>query len=191
MTVKRFVMSRDLDYFTEFLADPSAYSFDDFFRIAKQWGRYILDHKDEFDYLVDDEWKEIRERLIGEFESREDEMDAVDEEWEEICEITDDLDNLYGWELVKFLSRRLAFMKKYQYYLNCPDESIAFLETNLPQLIESLRAAEMSELEVRVSKMRLDKAIAKLDENLVSYYERTGKILSFPSYPDKKRYKGN
>ena len=109
-------MSRDLEYFTEFLADPSAYSFDEFFRWVREWGRYILDHKDEFNYLEDDEWKEIRERLIAEFEKREDKMDAVDDEWDEIGAMLENAANLSDKEKIELYERQIQFMKDYKSY---------------------------------------------------------------------------
>lgn len=182
-------MSKDLEYFTGFLAEPSAYSFDDFFRMVREWAVYIENHKDEFDYLADDQWKEIRERLIAEFENREDEMEAADDEWDEICEVS--VEELDGWELVKFLNRKLEFMNKYQHYFKFREEDIAYLETNIPKFIKSLKKAETSDLRVRLSKIELDESIAEFDDHLVNYYERTGKIPIVPSYPDKKKHRGN
>ena len=147
---------------------------------------YIEDHKDEFNYLADDEWKEVRERLIADFENREDEMDAADEEWAEICEICDDVEKLRRWKLIEFLNRKLEFMKKYQHYFKFQDEDIAYLETNIPNFVESVKTAERADLQARLSKIKLDESIAELDEYLAKCYERTGKILSVPSFPTRK-----
>ena len=184
-------MSRDLEYFTEFLADPSAVSLGEFYRMAKEWGRYIIDHKGEFDYLADDEWKDIRERLLDEFQIREELKETVEAEWEELCEIIENFPNLDNDEKIEFLKRKLEFMKTYQGFYNFRDEDIAYFEEKIPKYIESARKTEIAEEQTRISKQELDKSIADLDEYLVNYYERTGKIPSVPSYSDKKKHKGN
>ncbi len=185
-------MNRDLDYFTEFLADPSAVSLGEFYRMVKEWANYVMAHKDDFDYLADDEWKEIRERLLAELSIREAKKEAVEAEWAEMCEIFENVENLHDWELVKLLNRQLEFMKAYQGFYNFTDEAIVHLETKIPEFVEKIKIAEKAEAEARKSKMKLDQSIADLDDELVRHYERTGKIVSLPSYPNKKKKpKGN
>lgn len=184
-------MSRDLDYFTEFLEDPSAVSFGEFYRMLKEWADYINAHKGEFDYLADDEWKDIRERLLAEFPKREEVKEAVEEEWAELCELGENLENLDDNEMIELLNRELEFMKTYQGFYNFTDEDIAYLEEKIPNYIESVREAEIAEEKARISKQNLDKSIADLDDCLVNQYERTGKIPSITSYSDKKKHKGN
>lgn len=185
-------MSKDLDYFAEFLADPSKYPFDEFHGWVKQWGQYISDHKDEFNYLEDDEWKEIRERVLDALYDSEDQMDAVKEEWEEISKIGENIEKMGDRESIKYLRRRLKFMKDYKNYCGFKDEDIAELEKHTAELIIHVRAAEAARLNLQMSRVNVSRSVAELDEQLVRYYERTGKIPSIPNFEVKiKKHKGN
>lgn len=184
-------MSRDLEYFTEFLADPSAYSFDEFFRWVREWGRYILDHKDEFNYLEDDEWKEIRERLIAEFEKREDKMDAVDDEWDEIGAMLENAANLSDKEKIELYERQIQFMKDYKSYFNFTEEQITELAVRLARFVESVRKVELLKMQTDLKKIDYEKSIAELDDELVRYYERTGKIPRVTAHLSIKKHRGN
>ena len=184
-------MSKDLNYFTEFLEDPSAFSLGEFYRMVKEWANYVTAHKGEFDYLADDEWKDIRERLLAELPKREKIKEEVEAEWAELCELGENLPNLDDKVKIELLNRQLEFMKTYQGFYNFRDEDIAYFEEKIPKYIESVRKTEIAEDQVRISKQELVKSIADLDEFLVNYYERTGKIPSIPSYADKKKHKGN
>lgn len=184
-------MSKDLDYFTEFLANPAAYEFNEFYQWARKWGQYVLDHKDEFNYLEDDEWKEIRERLLDEFYKREDRMEAVEDEWEELCEIGENLETLGDKEAIKYLKRRLEFIKEYQGFLKFEDKDVTDFEKHITKFVASVRNSETANLWVSLKKINLDKSIAELDDELVKYYERTGKIPTLLNYNVKKKHDGN
>jgi len=185
-------MSKDLDYFAEFLADPSKYEFDELHRWARAWGQYLIDHKDEFNYLEDDEWEEIRERVLDAIYDTEDQMDAVKEEWEEICEIGDKMEKMSDKEAIKYLKRRLKFMKDYQNYCGFTGEDIDALEKHTDEYVKHVRSAETALLNLQMSRINVNKSIAELDEELVRYYERTGKIPSIPNFKIKiKKHDGN
>lgn len=184
-------MSKDLDYFAEFLADPSKYSFDELHGWAKQWGRYLLEHKDEFNYLEDDEWKEIRERLLDALYDSEDQMDAVEEEWEEIGEMLENADKLTPREKIKLYERQIQFMKDYKMYFNFKEEDIKGLGIRLAKYVNSVREVELLEMQLQFKKLDYEKSIAELDDELAGYYERTGKIPKVTALKYVKKHRGN
>jgi len=184
-------MSDDLEYFTEFLADPSVPDLNEFFRILRRWMVYITEHKDEFNYLLDDEWKEIRERLIGELEIRVDQKDELEYEWEDLIEEILDHDRVDYAEWIELLKRRLEFMKTYNYIFDIPEADIIKAEKEIKNMVMLREAAYRADQAYRFSKLSLDQAIADLDDKLTAYYQRTGKIPIYPVYKEKKVYKGN
>ena len=181
-------MSKDLEYFTEFLENPAASDNNEFHRMAREWGRYILAHKDEFDYLRDDEWKEVRERLLDELYRREDEGDA---EYDAINLIAENSRDLSYEELIEFGDRKLRFMKNYQVRYNFPDEEIAEVENINEDFRKKYREAKKADEKLRRLRQKYRDSIAKLDDELVEFYRRTGKIPFITRYRDKKNHKGN
>lgn len=184
-------MSKDFEYFTEFLADPSKYPFDEFHKWAKEWGRYIIDHEGEFNYLEDDEWKEIRERLLDVFYAREHEMDEAEDEWEEICEIDETVDTMQGKEFINFMFRKLNFLKDHKYYFNFDQNIIRDFEKHIMDYVRTKKDAELAQLRASLKKIDYDNSIAELDDELVRYYERTGKIPRVTTHQPKKKHNGN
>ena len=184
-------MGYDLEYFTEFLENPSEPDIADFYAMVRKWTEYIREHQDEFNYLEDDEWKEIRERLIEEWQKREVVREAINAEWEKLNEEDDNSDNLSDEEVIDYMRRRLDFMKAHQKFYDFKDEDIIQLEESFSNFVESVKVAQIAEVQARLAKVALDKSIANLDDGLVKYYERTGKIPVLPVYPEKKVRKGN
>lgn len=184
-------MSRDFDYFAEFLADPAKYEFDEFHRLTKEWGRYIQEHADEFNYLEDDEWKEIRERLLDVFYEREHEMDEVEDEWDDLCEMLENVDKLSFREKVKLYERQIQFMKDYRYYFNFKEEDIVGLTKHLANYVQSSRKLELIKLRMALKKADYNKSIAKLDDELFNYLERTGKTPRITTHQPIKKHRGN
>lgn len=180
-----------MEYFSEFLENPSAPDLNEFFRVLRQWAEYLEAHKHEFNYLADDDWKEIRERLIAELEIRVPLKDDLEVEWETLNDEGANIYELSDTAATEFLYRKLDFMKSHQYVFDFGDEDINEFERLVIDYLKSLKEAQIADEKVRSTKLRLDHAIAELDEELVRYYERTGKILVLPIYKDKKAYRGN
>jgi len=184
-------MSYELEYFTEFLEDPSAPEIGEFYEMLTEWADYVREHRDEFDYLEDDEWKEIRERLIDEIEKRDVHRKAIDDEWQEACRIIEDDSKASDDEVLEALKKQLEIMKIYRKLHEFTDEHISSLENHITNYSEKIRAARIAEENARMAQLALEKSIANLDESLAKYQERTGKTPILPNYRDKKVHKGN
>lgn len=184
-------MSRDLEYFAEFLADPAKYEFDEFHRLAKEWARYIKDHENEFNYLEDDDWKEIRERLLDVFYAREHEMDEVEDEWDEIGEMIENSHQLSDQEKIKLYERQIQFMKNYRSYFNFTEDSIKELSRRLGNFVRSSRQVELLKLRTALKQADYDKLIAELDDGLFDYLEGTGKTPRITAHQPIKKHRGN
>lgn len=100
------VMSKDLDYFAEFLANPAAYEFNEFYRMAGAWSKYIRDHKEDFNYLEDDQWKEIRERLLTELNKRETHRREVEEDWKDLCSTLEHIEMFNDKDAIRVMTRQ-------------------------------------------------------------------------------------
>lgn len=184
-------MADDFEYFAEFLEAPAAPDINEFFRMVRRWAKYIEAHKGEFNYLEDDEWKEIRERLLAVLEIRVDEKDALWEEFEEMTNEELDHDVLSDAEIVEICRQRLEFMKSYQTLFQFPDEDIAELEKKFAEFVRSVEVARIKKIEARFARLELDKSIADLDEEMIKHYEKTGKIPMLPVYMKSKNRQGN
>jgi hypothetical protein len=184
-------MSYDLEYFTEFLNDPSVPDIADFYDMVNKWGTYISEHKGEFDYLADDEWKEIRERLIAEFKKREIIKREIDAEWEKTCAVLDKADELPDKEVLKALEEQLFIIKTYQRLYRFTDEDIRLLEIDIENYSRHIRNTEIAEMNVRLMEVALQKSVADLDETLAKYQERTGKTPVLPVFRQINDKKGN
>lgn len=184
-------MNHDLEFFAAFLEDPSAPDIADFYLMIKLWGEYLHTHKADFNYLEDDDWKEIRERLIEEYGKRESIRRAIEDEWDELCEIGENNDHFSDDELIKFGRRRLEFLKTHQRLYRFPDEEIAQFEKTMSSFEESVEQEKIAGEKSRLAKMQLDESIANLDDTLADIYERTGKRIILPLHREKKNHKGN
>lgn len=181
-------MEKEFEYFKDFLEDPGSYNVREFFEWVHEWAQYLTTHKDEFNYLEDEEWREIRERLIAAFEVKEDlrlEFEDLSERLEAFDENTSDQDriDLYrDW---------LEFMKRNQAEYEFTDEQIAGSEIVLNNFKQSVRKSEIAEENLRKSTIELQKSIDELDEALFEHYERTGKRPILTSLHAKKKISGN
>ena len=185
-------MVDDFEYFAEFLEDPSVPDLNEFFRILRRWAKYIEAHKHEFNYLEDEEWREIRERVLEVLEIRIDEKVDLEEEWHEINEAIGKMSEEGNDQGLALYTRRLEFMKAYQNVFDIPDADIVEFEENVGKFAKLLQRARISEARLQFNRLAIAESIADIDEGLVEYYEKTGKIPSFPVYADKiKNYKGN
>lgn len=184
-------MSYDLEYFTEFLEDPSAPPLAEFYRMVTAWCHYLNDHKDEFNYLEDDEWKEIRERLLDEMEIREDHKDEIEADFEEIFLAVEDISVLGDEEAIKLCKRRVSFMKTYQDLYDFRDEDIAGMEESLNALEKSVRDSAAIKDKLHAAEWELDESLAKIDDEMLRVYERTGKFPRIHWFQGLKKHKGN
>ena len=181
-------MSKDLEYFKDFLANPESYNIRDFYSIICEWAEYTIAHKDEFNYLEDEEWREIRERVLHALEIKED----LKEEFENIKfklgfieKLTTDADKITVYK------EWLEFMKKYQFEYDFPDEAIASSEANLNKFIISVLDCEVADERLKGGKMRLEQSIKDLENSLFEHYQRTGKRPVLSALQFKNRNRGN
>jgi chromosome segregation ATPase len=181
-------MAKELEYFKEFLANPSSYKVKEFYEFLHEWIEYITTHKGEFNYLEDEEWREIRERLRAAFEIKED----LRLEFEEIEEKLDALsDDNSDDETIAVYKEWLEFMKRTQTEYGFTDKQIAGAEARLEKLILSVRKCEIAEENLRKSEFEYQKSLEELDDSLVEHFERTGKRPILSALQLSKRFKGN
>lgn len=184
-------MEYELEYFAEFLDDPTKPEINEFFRMIDLWAKFIEAHRDEFNYLEDAEWEEIRERLLDDLYERIDIRDEIRAQW---FKINRHCLSLPQNELFKFLELgkiRLDFMKKYPYILQIEQPEIDEAEELVNDLEKRLAEARFADEKLRFMRLHIDQTVAELDESLAKHYEKTGKIPVLPRYPGKKVYRGN
>lgn len=181
-------MKRDLEYFKDFLENPGSYKVKEFYDYIREWVEYVKDHKDEFNYLEDEEWREIKERVLDALELQED----LREEFEDIQERLDAADELgTDAERIEVYKEWLAFMKRYQAEYDFADEDIAESEKLLGKLIIDVLDAEIIEERLKRYRTGYEKSLEKLDNILAEHYRRTGKRLVLTALPIRKRLRGN
>lgn len=181
-------MKKDLEYFKDFLANPASYNIRDFYPIIREWAEYTVAHKDEFNYLEDEEWREIRERVLAALEIKED----IKEEFEILKVKVNLAENLTAdAEKIAIYKEWLEFMKRNQFEYDFPDEAITTSETNLNKLIISVLDCEIAEERTKGCKMRYEKALKDLDDSINDHYQRTGKRPVLSALQFKSRNKGN
>lgn len=183
-------MKRDLEYFKEFLDNPKAYNVKDFHDWLREWGKYIKEHEDEFNYLEDEEWREIRERVIEAIDIQvdlRDEFDEIEEKLDSIRECEADA------EKIAIYKEWQAFMKKYQWEYQFTDEMIAESEARLDKLIRSIEKEEIAKENLKKSRAEYQKSLDDMDDSLFEHYKRTGKrpVLSALQFKFSNRLKGN
>jgi len=181
-------MKKDLEYFKEFLADPASFKVGEFYQMVHEWAVYISAHKDEFNYLEDEEWREIRERLIAAFEIKEDlrlEFEELEERLDALSE--DDSDQ----ERIAVYMDWLAFMKEYQAEYGLTDEQVKGSEAKLNTFIVSVRESEIAEENLKISRIKYRESIENLADSTFEHFERTGKRPVLTALQPKKKIKGN
>lgn len=178
------------EYFREFLDDPSVCSLAEFYDMTKAWGTYLMEHK-ELNYLTDDRWAEIRERLIEEFEKREEIRLDIEDEWEYLNELVDEADSMSDEEAIEFTRRRVTFMKTHQEFYEIPDEDIRRIEEVLRQFEESYEAHLLAQKKLRRSEFEVENSLAALDDKLAEISEKRGRPFHIHSFKDVKKHNGN
>lgn len=183
-------MKRDLEYFKEFLADPGSYRVREFYQWIREWIGYVKEHSDEFNYLEDEEWREVRERVLEALEIKEDMRD----EFEELQERLDSVDETWSDnDRLEIYREWLEFMKRNQDEYYFTDDQIEDSENCLNKLVLSVLDCEIAEERLKGSRARHQKSLAEMDDWLAGHYERTGHriVLTSLSYKYRKRLKGN
>ena len=181
-------MSKDLEYFKDFLENPASFKVREFYLMLHEFVIYIKAHKDDFNYLEDEEWREIRERVFAELEKKEElkaEFDALDVKMELASKKGMDADK------INVNKEWLEFMKRNKFQYDFTDEVIKESERRLNIFINAVVNFEFKEKELKESDIKLQKALEKLDNSIFANYERTGKRPILTSLKSKKPKKGN
>ncbi len=181
-------MSKDLEYFKDFLENPALFKVREFYSMLREFVDYINAHKDDFNYHEDEEWREIRERVFVELEKKEKlkaEFVALDVKMELASEKGTDADK------INVNKEWIEFMKRNKFQYDFTDEMIKESEKRLNVFINSIIDHEFKEKELKESEIKLQKALAKLDNSIFANYERTGKRPILTSLKSKKPIKGN
>ena len=178
---------KDFEYFRDFLENPETYKTFDFYKYANEWAEYVMAHAAEFNYFEDDNWKEIRDRILLEFGKREEvrsEIEEIETGLVRADQVGDD--NLYLQLSVELHD----LIKKHQYNLNFSDEALAKMEKKL----ETCRRARYTEYNNTQEKnvestMETGNSVEDLDDTLAAHFERTGKRMAHTSLKAKKSNK--
>lgn len=184
-------MEHELEYFTEFLNDSSQMEIGEFYFMLRKWGEYVRDHKEQFNYLEDDEWKEIRERLIAEVRKRDAHKRRLDAELDRIGKALDSLKGADDHTTLAAMKAQADFIKRYRLLYQVSDEDIAAMDQDIAIYTEHIRRCELAEINTRLAKAKLDESIVKLDESLAKYQQQTGKTPILPVIINNKIKKGN
>jgi len=177
------------EYFKEFLDDPSSFSLGGFYEMVRAWTNYLSEHK-ELNYLTDDRWKEIRERLIAEFKIREEIRIDIEDEWEYLSEI-DEENPLSDEEALDLSRERLKFMKEHREYFGFTDEVLLQAEEHHKQFAESYEAHLIAQKNLRRSEFEVENSLAALDDKLAEISEKRGRPFHIHSFKDVKKHNGN
>lgn len=178
---------KDLKYFKDFHENPKPYVNKVFYEFIHEWIKYIKAHKKDFNYLEDDEWKEIRERLLEELTRREDLKDEFFELEEEI-HATREENREHFLELQKEF---IQFMKDNQFEFEFSDEQISEIEAHLESAIRAGEECKIIQEKLRRSKIVYEDSIVDLADSLFEHYQHTGKRPVLTSLRSKKKIKGN
>jgi chromosome segregation ATPase len=183
-------MAKELEYFKEFLENPSSYKVKEFYEFIHQWIDHIKAHEGEFNYLEDEEWREIKDRVLEALEEKEDMRDEFNE-LQERLDAAQELET--DAEKIAVYKEWQEFMKGNQDEYNFTDEQIADSEAQLDNLILSVLDCEIAEERLKGSRRRYQNSLAELDDSLAEHYERTGRrlVLTSLAFKFNKRLKGN
>lgn len=178
------------DYFKEFLDDPSKVDLVEFYEMAKAWGAYLLEHP-ELNYLTSDDWKEIRERLLDEFEIRDDARFDILDEWDDMIEDYHTNPPTTSKDRIEGTRKRLNFMKLHQKILVVSDEKIEYVENNLKSMEENYQKELLLLKKIRRTEFELENSLADLDDELVKFSEQMGRTMHTFKLKRVKKHNGN
>jgi predicted nucleic acid-binding Zn-ribbon protein len=181
-------MSKPLEYFKEFLENPKQYNVQDFYRWLHEWIDYVTGHKHEFNYLEDEEWREIKDRVLEALtimEDLKDEFHDLEDRLDEVSQSGSDA------ERIEVYTEWLEFMKRYQREYQFTDQQIQTAEKSLNKLILSVMDCEIAEERVRGSQKKVQESTKVMFDALFNHYQKTGKYPVLVPDIYKKRLKGN
>ena len=165
-------MSKDLEYFKDFLENHASYKVKEFYETLREWAEYVRTHKGDFNYIEDEEWREIRESINDAFQKKE----IMKAEFEELTFKLDSMEKSGDDpNKITVYTEWVEFMKRNQVEYAFSDEAIALMELLLNTFIVSAHDCEVAEEEAKKSKIRYEKSLEDLDDTLFEHYERTGK----------------
>jgi hypothetical protein len=182
-------MAHDLEYFDKFFADPASMKAREFYHYVHEWLAYLKEHEGEFNYLEDEDWKERKDRVLAVLTEQED----LREEFEEIEERLEFIEEYEDAEKIVIYEEWLAFLRKHQANYDIPDEALADTEARTQSIIISILDCEILEERLKRSRAKYQKSLASMDDALADFYVRTGKrmVLTSLAYEFGKRLKGN
>lgn len=181
-------MSKDLEYFKDFLENPASFKVKEFYETLRDWAEYVATHKDEFNYVEDEDWRETRERLNDAFQKKE----MLKAEFEEVTSKLELMENSSDdSNKITVYTNWVEFMKRNQVEYNFSDEAIALVELLLNNFIVSAYNFEVAAEAEKESQIKYEKSLENLDDKLFEHYERTGKRPVLNALQLKNKKKGN
>jgi hypothetical protein len=184
------IMAKPLEFFDDFFDHPEKMKAREFYMYVHEWLEYLKEHKGEFNYLEDEEWRDRKDRVLAVLTEQEE----LHEEFQEIEERLDLIDELEtGAEKIAAYEDWMAFMRKNQANYDVPEKDLAEMEVQMKEAILTILDCDIAEERVKRSKAKYQKSVANLDDTLSEFYLRTGKRLVLTSLAFKfgKRLKGN
>ncbi len=181
-------MSKDLDYFKDFLANPASFKVHEFYSMLREWAEYVGAHKNDFNYLKDKKWRKIRERLIAAVRIKDKfgkEFDILIAKLEAAFEKGANADKITAFK------EWLEFLKRNQAEYNIPDNDIEESEEDLKKLINFFRSCEIIGKKPDKNDINIQKALENLENSMFEHYERTGKRPILSALQIKQSKKGN
>jgi hypothetical protein len=157
---------KDVEYFREFWEHPETFRHGDFYEMLNKWGRYIIAHKGDFDYINDEEWQEIRLRINDDLRKREAIAPELRKQHRQMCrDIASIKLGVWDERSIEILRRTAEFIKKYRAEFRYSDEDIFDAEEDLRlSLIEYEEQKAAREIQKR-AEQRVIQALKNPDEN--------------------------
>ncbi len=125
-------MSKDLEYFKDFLENPASYKIHQFYSLLNEFGNYVIEHKDDFNYLKDKEWRKIRKRLVAAVRIK----DALKEEFEALeFKLNFVLEKGLDKDKITVYKEWLEFLKRNQTEYDISDKDIEETEEDFKKLV--------------------------------------------------------
>jgi prefoldin subunit 5 len=183
-------MAKELEYFNEFFEKPESMKAREFYKYVHEWLEYLKEHKGEFNYLEDEEWRERKDRVLAILTEQEE----LKEEFEELEERLDFIEELEtAAEKIAAYEEWMAFMRKNQENYDIAEKDLAEMEVKMKKAILAILDCDAAEERLKRSKAKYQKSIANIDETLSEFYVRTGRrlVVSSLAFEFGKRLKGN
>ena len=181
-------MSKDLEYFKDFLENPSSFNYQNFHKFLNEFSDYLTEHEGEFNYFEDKEWHEIRVRISDAVYLKDEinaQFEAINLKVEEASVNGSDVEQIIAYKAW------LEFMKRHQFEYSVSDEAMKGVQKKMDKFINSVIASEVADRKVVEVEKKYQKAVENFDNLVFEHYERTGKRPILNVLPSKKSKKGN